>query len=167
MLSKQITRFFILTISVLNIILLTACSEGNDSTVVAQNTTKNSAFPIDNNLCQFAQAPCQQTVNGIDISLSITPESAPSEKPLAVSLSFSESVQLLGARVEGRDMFMGVIPLNLTETAESRYNGTLVYGSCSSNYMVWRMFVSFNVKGQQQHVMFDFLADNPPVDNAR
>ncbi len=151
----------------LNIVLLTACSEGDNSTVIAQNAAKNSVFSIDDSLCQFAQAPCQQTINGIDISLSITPEMTPSEKPLTVSLTFSEPVQLLGARVEGRDMFMGVIPLNLTETAESRYNGTLVYGSCSSNYMVWRMFVSFNVKGQQQHVMFDFLADNHPVDNAR
>lgn len=167
MLHKQITRINITVISLLSTLLLSACSEPNNSVVKGDETGQIAAFTVDQTLCQFAQKPCQQTINDIDVSLSISPGSTPSEQPLAVSLTFSKPVKLLSARVEGRDMFMGVIPLNLTENDKSSYKGTLIYGSCSSNYMVWRMFVSFSVAEQQQHVMFDFLADNHAVDNPR
>ncbi|CAM3966923.1 hypothetical protein SHAQ108633_05565 [Shewanella aquimarina] len=58
-------------------------------------------------------------------------------------------------------MFMGVIPVILSETAKNTYKGTLIYGSCSSNYMVWRLIASFEIDGQSKAVMYDFLADNP------
>ena len=45
-------------------------------------------------------------------------------------------------------MFMGVIPVNVKQTDKMTYIGQMVYGSCSSGYMVWRGFVSFNVNGE-------------------
>lgn len=55
---------------------------------------------------------------------------------------------------------MGVIPVNMNKAGENIYKGELIYGSCSSDYMVWRAFVSFTQKGETKVAIFDFLADN-------
>ncbi|CAM2737470.1 hypothetical protein SHAM105786_00660 [Shewanella amazonensis] len=58
-------------------------------------------------------------------------------------------------------MFMGVIPLKWQQMDENTFNATAVYGSCSSDYMVWRLWLSVsNEAGQSQQIWFDFLADN-------
>nr|WP_299792759.1 hypothetical protein [uncultured Shewanella sp.] len=115
----------------------------------------------DPTLCDFKTGRCSQSVAGVQLELLITPYNTPSEKPLTVELIGSEALNDLVLRVEGRDMFMGVIPVNLTKVSKTEYNGQLIYGSCSSNYMVWRAFASFTKNGEQHVAMFDFLADSP------
>ncbi|ABV36819.1 conserved hypothetical protein [Shewanella sediminis HAW-EB3] len=129
-----------------------SCS--HDAPKDVSKTTKDSS------LCDFNAGKCTQSVAGVGFDLLITPYNSPSERPLTLELISSEPVNNLAMRVEGRDMFMGVIPVNLTKVDENLYNGQLIYGSCSSNYMVWRAFVTFNKEGSQHIVMFDFLADN-------
>jgi hypothetical protein len=141
------------------LLIIPGCS-GPELEAEQQITSVESPFSTDKTLCQFNQTPCIQAVNGLSVSLMISPENTPSEKPLAVQLDLSEPVQELSVRLEGRDMFMGVIPIKLSQIAKTRYQGNLLYGSCSSNYMVWRMFISFTLRGKQQTVMFDFLADS-------
>ena len=111
-------------------------------------------------LCQFIQGYCEQTVGDVTIKLLITPFDTPSEQPLTVNLISSETISDINIRIEGRDMFMGIIPITLNHISENHYDGQLIYGSCSSNYMVWRTIVSFNLRGQIKIVTFDFLADN-------
>jgi len=130
----------------------TSCSE--DAPDAVPKTTKDSS------LCDFSVGKCTQSVAGVTFDLLITPYNTPSEKPLTLELISSVPVNNLVIRVEGRDMFMGVIPVNLTKVDENLYNGQLIYGSCSSNYMVWRVFVTFTKEGVQHTAMFDFLADN-------
>lgn len=114
----------------------------------------------DDTLCQFRLGDCTRNVAGIDLGLLITPFDSPSEKPLTVTLTSTEEIEDLKVRIEGRDMFMGIIPVNLSKTGEKQYKGPLIYGSCSSDYMVWRVFVSFTLQGEPKVAMFDFLADN-------
>lgn len=118
---------------------------------------------IDNSLCNFHDAACKKQVANTQLSLLITPLSAPSEKPLTLTISSSEAISNVKVRIEGRDMFMGIIPVNIVQTNESEYNGELIFGSCSSNYMVWRTFVTFTKNGEQHVAIFDFLADNKKI----
>ncbi|WP_306170160.1 hypothetical protein [Shewanella sp. UCD-KL12] len=118
---------------------------------------------IDNSLCNFHYAACTKQVDNIQLSLLITPLSTPSEKPLTLTISSSEPISNVKVHVEGRDMFMGIIPVNITQTNETEYNGEFIFGSCSSNYMVWRTFVSFIKNGEQHVAIFDFLADNNKI----
>ena len=132
--------------------LITGCSDPEQ---------KNSqAFVIDETLCQFKMGSCVREHEGIRLKLSITPHNTPSEKPLDLSLTTSSPVQNLTMRVEGRDMFMGVIPVNLSQVNEKLYKGTLLYGSCSSGYMVWSAIVSYQEGDKTRAVVFDFLADS-------
>jgi hypothetical protein len=133
------------------------------ATACTQEKSANTSQKIqDDTLCRFNQGPCIRNVTGINIELLLTPFGAPSEKPLTVSLTSSEKIEDLKVRIEGRDMFMGVIPVNLSKVGENLYNGSLIYGSCSTDYMVWRAFVSFTAKGEQKVAIFDFLADDEP-----
>ena len=126
---------------------------------LAQKANENG-FESDPTLCNFKEQSCNIDVGSQRISLSISPGNAPSEQPLFVTLTSSVALEDLSVRVEGRDMFMGVIPVILSQTAKNTYHGTLIYGSCSSNYMVWRLIASFKIQGESKVVMFDFLADS-------
>ena len=139
---------------------LLGCSKVDESATEAVLSSADAPFLVDKTLCEFGLKACTQTVKDITVTLAISPTDTPSERPLDVYLDFTKPVDDLSVRVEGRDMFMGVIPIKLAQTAENRYQGNLIYGSCSSNYMVWRMFVSFSLDGQSQTVLFDFLADS-------
>ncbi|QSX38891.1 hypothetical protein [Shewanella sedimentimangrovi] len=59
-------------------------------------------------------------------------------------------------------MFMGIIPLKLEKSDENRYQANAIYGSCSSGYMVWRLFLNLETDaGRQQSLWVDFRADAP------
>ncbi|MGL5047185.1 MAG: hypothetical protein ACRC6S_06415 [Shewanella sp.] len=131
---------------------LTACKQD------ANQPPLNSS--LDPSLCQFSQGECIKKVSDIMLTFSLSPGSAPSEKPLTLKLFSSVPITDVQIRLEGRDMFMGVIPVNVKQTSERTYIGQLVYGSCSSDYMVWRGFVSFNLRGETNTVVIDFLADD-------
>ncbi|ABS08313.1 conserved hypothetical protein [Shewanella baltica OS185] len=134
------------------LINLTACTED-----AKQVTHKSSSDP---SLCQFSTGDCVKQVDDIKLAISLSPANAPSEKPLTLRLLASTPIKNVQIRLEGRDMFMGVIPVNVKQTDEMTYIGQMVYGSCSSGYMVWRGFVSFEVNGETKATVFDFLADN-------
>ncbi len=133
------------------LIVLTGC---NQSSAPTEQKT------LDTSLCQFAVGSCQQTINNLNLSLSIDPVNAPSETPITYQLEFSEPVEHLKAQIAGRDMFMGTIPLVWQSENSRLFETTASYGSCSSGYMVWRLQLEFQHKGKTNLVHFDFLADN-------
>lgn len=156
MLSVNFSSKLSLCIPLLLVLFISACSPQDN-----QETAKQSrAFIEDKTLCNFKESSCEKQVAGINLTLSITPFNTPSEKPLTLEVTSNESLSALTMRIEGRDMFMGVIPVNLAKTNENQYNGQLIFGSCSSNYMVWRAFITFEKNGTQHVTIFDFLADS-------
>ncbi|NRB22905.1 hypothetical protein [Shewanella sp.] len=136
--------------------LCSACSPQQP----AKTGLNTPVFVEDTSLCDFSQTSCNKQVAGINLSLLITPFNTPSEKPLTIELASSEAINDVSMRIEGRDMFMGLIPVKLSKLNEKQYNGQLIFGSCSSNYMVWRAFVNFTKNGEPQVAIFDFLADS-------
>lgn len=120
-----------------------------------------SSSPVDTSLCTFKSGACIKTVANVEIQLSLNPWHAPSEKPLTLIVNTSKPVADLKVKLQGRDMFMGIIPVNLDQSSETDYNANIIYGSCSSGYMVWSAIVSFKVDGIEKFTTFDFLADNP------
>ncbi|MGI1943927.1 hypothetical protein [Shewanella glacialipiscicola] len=115
---------------------------------------------LDTSLCQFSKGECVKQVENIKLTFSLSPGNAPSEKPLTLSLSSTLPITDVNIRLEGRDMFMGMIPVKMQQSDDTTYIGQFVYGSCSSGYMVWRGFVSFRLNGQDHTVIVDFLADD-------
>ncbi|MFT6132398.1 MAG: hypothetical protein ACJAW2_001120 [Shewanella sp.] len=123
-------------------------------------TQEHANLVIDKTLCQFSVGECYKKVTDLQVGLLIDPINTPSEKPLIVTLSSNQKITNISMRIEGRDMFMGIIPVSLSEIKDNVYQGPVIFGSCSSNYMVWRVFVSFDYQQQTRTLMYDFLADN-------
>ncbi|WP_434931871.1 hypothetical protein ACRWQM_08620 [Shewanella sp. HL-SH5] len=118
-----------------------------------------SSFKADTSLCDFYTGSCNQKVDNVEVQLTFKQPNAPSESPIDLSIQFSTPVTDVKMTVEGRDMFMGIIPVFLQKTNSQSFDAQLIYGSCSSNYMVWRANVSFEHEGISRSVWFDFLAD--------
>ena len=115
---------------------------------------------VDPSLCDFNSGPCTRTVADVDLKLTITPWQTPSEQPLQLSITTSRPLSNVKVKVQGRDMFMGIIPVKLNQIDENIHQGSLIYGSCSSDYMVWSAIVSYEVNGVEKFTSFDFLADS-------
>ncbi len=142
-----------ITLLIISSMFLMACDN-------AKNEEKNT-FPKDLTLCQFSAGQCYKNVADLKVGLMIDPVHTPSEKPLNITLKSTQAITNVSIRIEGRDMFMGVIPVALSSVTDNEAQGTLIFGSCSSNYMVWRAFVTFDYQQQQRTLIYDFLADNP------
>ena len=125
-----------------------------------EKQTTSIESPEDQSLCQFTKGDCSARIDNISLSIHLSPENAPSEKPLTLDIYTDKPVNSILVRIEGRDMFMGVIPVQMRQIAENHFQGTLVYGSCSSGYMVWRAFVTLNNATHPITATFDFLADS-------
>lgn len=112
-------------------------------------------------LCNFYSGNCIKNSNNMAISLRISPYNTPSKTPLTVLIETEKPVTELTAKVEGRDMSMGVIPIVLSQIDKSNYSGQLIFGSCSSDFMVWRLHVNYRYQDRSYSEYFDFLADAP------
>ncbi|MGL5393275.1 MAG: hypothetical protein ACRDA8_18160, partial [Shewanella sp.] len=108
--------------------------------------------PPDPTLCAFQQGECVKNSGNVTLRLALTPPHAPSEKPITLKLLASAPITDVKIRLEGRDMFMGIIPVNMQQLDEMTYEGKLLYGSCSSGYMVWRGVIDFTQQGQTHTV---------------
>lgn len=115
----------------------------------------------DKTLCDFSRGSCSSKSGDLTIFLQLVPDFAPSEQPIDVKISADGVITDLTMKLEGRDMFMGVIPVVLNAEADNKFTGQMIFGSCSSGYMVWRATLSFVHNGEQKHLWFDFLADAP------
>lgn len=119
-----------------------------------------ASMAVDPSLCNFKSGPCTQSVADVDVELTISPWQTPSERPLELVISTSQEVSNIKVKVQGRDMFMGIIPVKLSQIDENKHQGSLIYGSCSSDYMVWSAIVSYEIDGVEKFTSFDFLADS-------
>jgi hypothetical protein len=133
------------------IIFMSSCNDASVKT--------STAIQKDLSLCQFSMSPCTKMMGELSVTVNLSPGSVPSEKPLHFELLTNMNVTNLQVRLEGRDMFMGIIPVNIRETAKNHYEGSIIYGSCSSGFMVWRVWVNFDYQGAQHSLSYDFLAD--------
>lgn len=131
---------------------LSACGENELKSVQTAS--------LDPSLCAFSRGECVKQVGGATLRFSLSPAFAPSEKPIEITMSSTMPIDKVNMRLEGRDMFMGVIPVNISKVDENTYLGKFIYGSCSSGYMVWRGFVNVTIEGEQHSVIIDFLADS-------
>ncbi|MBO2607741.1 hypothetical protein [Shewanella algae] len=138
--------------AVFSLLLLLGCDQAQ--------TPQATQTVADPGLCDFSVADCVKKLGEQQISLMLNPSFAPSEKPIHWQLGFNRPVSNLKLRVEGRDMFMGVIPMTPSATEGEAFEGQLIFGSCSSGYMVWRVFVSWQQGTEQYSTWFDFLADS-------
>ncbi|GLS84581.1 hypothetical protein GCM10007894_25580 [Paraferrimonas haliotis] len=96
----------------------------------------------------------------MSVSLMTSPTEMPSEEMVTYHLEFSTPVTRVRGKLEGRDMFMGSIPILFSRKEGNHFDSEAQFGACISGYMVWRLTVNFETQSGPQQVYFDFLADS-------
>ena len=146
------TSFIRKLLILITVLVITSCGDSKQK--------NGKPDQIDGSLCQFSQGSCTKEINGVKITLLINPKTVPSEKNIQLKLSVNKPVKIKSARIEGRDMFMGMIPIKFNSIKNKEFLGDAILGTCASGYMVWRLIVNIDVNGTPSTVFYDFLADN-------
>lgn len=146
--------------AMLSLLCLLGCEPSKNS-----HTDSSIARPVDKSLCMLQQGSCLRSIDNLDVSFQLSDPTAPSETPMTLTLTTNVNVDDLKVHLAGRDMFMGKIPVLLTQEGEDpgqsiyTYQGQVIYGACSSGYMVWNAVVSFRYQARDYQVIFPFVAD--------
>lgn len=109
-----------------------------------------------NSLCFIQDSLCKKNSHQNQITFSMTPTHAPSEEWITFDVKFSQPIDGIEGRIEGRDMFMGVIPVTWKKLSSTHYQAKVLYGACDSGAMIWRLSLVWN---QHQTTFFDFRSD--------
>ncbi|QDP01209.1 hypothetical protein [Thalassotalea sp. PS06] len=110
-------------------------------------------------LCNFQVEPCSYEMDTTKALLTSSVEKIRPEEAFQFSLQFPEAqnAEIKSAFIEGRDMYMGKIPVFFTSEGD-KYRSDVLLGACTEAQMVWRMTVNVVVDNQQQRLLYDFIA---------
>lgn len=70
----------------------------------------------------------------------------------------SAQVTKLSAYLEGRDMFMGKVPVFFEQQDNEKYVAETLLANCTEEEMVWRLWVMFELDGQAKKYFVDFTS---------
>ncbi|TRX56955.1 hypothetical protein [Thalassomonas sp. M1454] len=151
---KQIT---ILTLVIATILL-----------VASNFYLSESNFSVKNaNLCDFQQSECTKVSADLEIKLSTEPKvvKAESEIDFELQIKSLKPVKITSAWLEGKDMFMGKIPLFFNPSDISATNlpitvtAQTMIGACTEDTMVWIMNIALEIEGEARLIQFYFESE--------
>ena len=110
-----------------------------------------SVAPLDTT-CDLAAGPClAQTEGGQRIQLDLTPRGVPTETPIRVDLRITPPPSELPKVVlQGAEMDMGILDVELRQREPGTYEGSLVVPVCTQESMTW----GARVEAMNEHVDF-------------
>ncbi|WDD97259.1 hypothetical protein [Thalassomonas actiniarum] len=122
--------------------------------------------------CLAQQSECVVRTPGGDFRVLFNVDKVLTETPFEVTVEYQgkQSVKNISGYLEGRDMFMGKIPLFLTGQSEHQYLAEVMLGSCAQPSMIWRLWLTAEFAGQvadgeshsgnKQQFFIDFPSSN-------
>ncbi|WOH38473.1 hypothetical protein RI844_04415 [Thalassotalea fonticola] len=113
----------------------------------------------DQNYCDFSAGSCLRTYAFGRFELNASPNVIMSENEIYFSLTSKSnpSMQIKSAWLEGKDMFMGKIPL-FFEQSNGIYSANTLIGACTEDQMIWTMWVELIINDKIEILMFDFTS---------
>ncbi|MCJ8296076.1 MAG: hypothetical protein MJK15_16860 [Colwellia sp.] len=125
-------------------------------------------------LCITSQSQCQVNTELANFSIKFSQQqlsdNVKTELPFLIELTeLAETVQSeqvtkqsitnISAYLEGKDMFMGKVPVFFEQSGkEGVYSAQSLLASCSEEHMDWRMWITIELKGQEQTFFVDFTS---------
>ena len=64
--------------------------------------------------------------------------------------------QVLDAKLVGKEMFMGRIPVGFSEVQQGVFIAKVLVGACTTEHMVWQLQIDVEVNGMKEQLLFDF-----------
>jgi hypothetical protein len=110
--------------------------------------------------CELIDGKCELSFKQQHYTLTISPQAIVLEEELTVDFGYPENLQLVGAWVEGVNMFMGKTHILLSDVTHYQQRqtatGMLFLGSCSEANMRWRLVAEFKDDKSSQSERFYF-----------
>ena len=66
------------------------------------------------------------------------------EEQLDIAVTLPDNLTITSARIEGINMYMGVIPVVLKQQGKNEWAGWFMLGSCSEPQMQWQLLIQLN-----------------------
>lgn len=79
-----------------------------------------------------------------------------------VNLSLQSKIdtwKVLNAKIVGKAMFMGRIPVKFIAANKHEFTAKTIFGACTTDEMIWQLQVTIEINGEQQVLDFDFLVE--------
>ncbi|WP_394173315.1 hypothetical protein [Thalassotalea litorea] len=110
-------------------------------------------------LCDFQIEPCRYSDDWGVAVLTSSLKTITSEEIFDFYLDFNDehSVEIKSAFLQGRDMYMGKIPL-FFNYHQSRFTSQALLGACTEPTMVWRMTINAEINHKPRTLHFDFAS---------
>lgn len=107
-------------------------------------------------LCQFKQACLFKTLYG-NFYLGVDEKSIQPEQWINLTLqSELKDWQVKQAKIVGKSMFMGKIPIMFKSSSENIKKAKTMVGACTEKDMIWRFDIVVEVQGQPLNLYYDF-----------
>ncbi|MFB2864786.1 hypothetical protein [Aeromonas sp. MdU4] len=114
----------------------------------AASTTKS--VQIKDQICDLSHNSCSLQIDGKPLTVLIPQLPVRAEHDFVLRLEGGDpAITPVKAWLEGRDMFMGTIPVSFEQIAGGWQGSTLV-GSCTSSMMVWLLNIEWSNGVHQQ-----------------
>lgn len=124
-------------------------------------SNKNIQIKTSQLRCLSQMSECHFTLPVGDVELLFDVDKIIAEQSVNFYVNYfgEEEIVNVSGFMEGVDMFMGKIPVFLelqnngdtSSKVKQRFQGELLFGSCSEQQMQWRMWLTFTTKDKKTH----------------
>lgn len=115
-------------------------------------------WPI-NEQCDLNKGACTSSVNGTEITLSVSPHPIPIARPLGIEVNMNGlTAQKIELDISGVNMYMGYNRVALTSTQSGQFVGTSMLAFCTLEKMVWQLTLMIHQPDGSQ-IQVPFLLD--------
>ncbi|MGN5192833.1 hypothetical protein BJP22_17260 [Aeromonas veronii] len=105
-------------------------------------------------ICDLSHTPCSALIGDKPLTVAIKELPLRAEHDFAIAITGGDpAIKPVKATLEGKDMFMGTIPVNFEqfEQIDGQWQGVTQVGSCTSPVMVWLLNIEWS-NGQRQQL---------------
>ena len=74
-------------------------------------------------------------------------------------LTPAENVQIKSAKIVGKSMFMGRIPVKFNKTSDALFSAKSLVGACTTPQMVWELQITTSIGAKDELLAFDFMVE--------
>lgn len=105
-------------------------------------------------ICDLSHTPCSALIGDKPLTVAIKELPLRAEHDFAIAITGGDpAIKPVKATLEGKDMFMGTIPVSFEqfEQIDGQWQGVTQVGSCTSPVMIWLLNIEWS-NGQRQQL---------------
>ena len=102
--------------------------------------------------------PCEFAGNQGSFWLSVDNPPIKAEQWIDFKLkSNAQEWRVVDAKIVGKEMFMGRIPVTFTNLGKGIFSAKTLVGACTTSTMIWQLQINVVVNGIEELLLFDFI----------